>query len=284
MPLPPLAPGGWLPGPIAGHGQGSGPQHVQQQWRPLPPALDPAQAPPSHPFPTVPMHQAGQPVEPPPFDPGMTHDLQIGQIFTNMRLTMKVPRDTIARRLATTAFTIDAFETGALASLPHWRETERIVRGYCEFLDLSPDAILRRLRGHYHASGLPMSLMAMTPAPASADPSARQQPQTGPPRVHAVSTTQRRAIASSPRRRRRRRTLLALTAPLLLLAGMLYTAQSAPGALYSVLARLPQAIGGPGRAVVDMMVLTMAPMREGLRWVDVDDPQLRKADKLHTRL
>ena len=56
-------------------------------------------------------------------------DVQIGHIFRNMRAAMRLPREAIARRLATTPGTIEDFENGAIASLPHWRETVRIVRG-----------------------------------------------------------------------------------------------------------------------------------------------------------
>ena len=65
-------------------------------------------------------------------------DEQLGQIFINMRRAMNVSRETIARRLATRAQTIDDFEAGAVTALPHWKETERIVRGYCELLRLDP--------------------------------------------------------------------------------------------------------------------------------------------------
>ena len=36
------------------------------------------------------------------------------------------------------------------------------------------------------------------------------------------------------------------------------------------------------RAVFDYVVLLTAPRREGLRWIEVGDPRLRKADKLVT--
>src|ERR1700704_1441016 len=62
-------------------------------------------------------------------DQAGARDEQLGQIFRNMRVAMKVQRETIARRLATTTATIDAFETGTIAALPHWNETCRIVRG-----------------------------------------------------------------------------------------------------------------------------------------------------------
>ncbi|HJU33209.1 MAG TPA: helix-turn-helix domain-containing protein, partial [Hyphomicrobiaceae bacterium] len=72
-------------------------------------------------------------------------DEQLGKIFRNMRLTLKVSRETIARRLATSTACIDSFEAGAVGALPHGRETERIVRGYCELLRVDPQPILWRI-------------------------------------------------------------------------------------------------------------------------------------------
>ena len=82
-------------------------------------------------------------------------DEQLGQIFRNMRLTMKVSRETIARRLATSTASIDTFEAGAIGALPHGKETERIVRGYCELLRLDPEPILWRIRGHMQTLASP---------------------------------------------------------------------------------------------------------------------------------
>ena len=78
-------------------------------------------------------------------------DEQLGQIFRDMRLRMKVSRETIARRLATSPSTIDNFEAGAVTALPHGKETERIVRGYCELLRADPEPILWRIRAHMQA-------------------------------------------------------------------------------------------------------------------------------------
>ncbi|MFZ0851486.1 MAG: helix-turn-helix domain-containing protein, partial [Hyphomicrobiaceae bacterium] len=66
-------------------------------------------------------------------------DEQVGKIFRNMRAALKVPRDALARRLATSTAVIDSFEAGAISALPHWKETERIVRSYCDLLRFDPE-------------------------------------------------------------------------------------------------------------------------------------------------
>ena len=56
-----------------------------------------------------------------------------------------------------------------------------------------------------------------------------------------------------------------------------------PAPMYRAIALLPDSVAGPARAGMDSFVLLSAPRREGLRWIDVGDPQLRKVDKLPTR-
>ena len=53
-----------------------------------------------------------------------------------------------------------------------------------------------------------------------------------------------------------------------------------PSILYAVIAPLPSVIGAPLLHVLDTAVTTMAPVHEGLTWIDVGDPRLRRADKL----
>jgi transcriptional regulator with XRE-family HTH domain len=201
-------------------------------------------------------------------------DEQIGQIFRNMRSVMGVSRETIARRLATSPSTIDSFEAGAIAALPHWKETARIVRSYCELLRMDPEPTLRRIHDR---------LAALISPPRTANPpaprvlrsvrSVRTAPpvaQVQPARAHPVS------------RRRRARTLFALSAPIGLLVGVAILAQAMPGPVYRVVGWLPGALESPLRAGLDYVVLLTAPRRDGLRWIEVGDPQLRKVDKLST--
>ena len=118
---------------------------------------------------------------------------------------MNVSRETIARRLATRAATIDDFEAGAVTALPHWKETERIVRGYCELLRLDP-------RAHSLAHPQPSGLAGQPAADAgSAGLPLRRPPAVRPngmpatvvrtserAKDRATRTTGRRQPASAP--------------------------------------------------------------------------------------
>ncbi len=73
--------------------------------------------------------------------------------------------------------------------------------------------------------------------------------------------------------------------PLLMLAGVICivaTARFSPGVLYSVIGPLPALMAEPLRHGVDALVAGVAPVREGLTWIDVD-PSLRRGDKLRQR-
>jgi hypothetical protein len=220
---------------------------------------------------------AHAPGAPPEAVPG--RDEQIAQIFTNMRLAMRVSRETVARRLATTTFIIDSFEAGSIGSLPHWKETTRIVRGYCEVLRLDPEPILWRLRSRLQAAAAspptPGAALATPPEPASAaSPASLPPPRT--PSSEAVRSP------APPARRRGQQVLVGLAVPVLLLAVAAGLVHLAPRAVYRAAILLPDPIEGPLRSGIDYLTLLTAPHRDGLRWVDVGDPRLRKADKLPT--
>jgi hypothetical protein len=191
-----------------------------------------------------------------------------------MRSALRLPRDAIARRLATNTSVIEDLEAGAVSALPHWPETARIVRSYCELLRLDPAPLLWRIHRELQAVG------------SIEEPPTRggTRPPGPPPLLLRNKTKARRAPPQSRRahRRRRARRLFAISAPVGVIAGLMYVAMSAPEPVYRVISVLPGPISGPARAGMDSLLLLSAPRREGLRWIDVGDPQLRKVDKLQT--
>ena len=192
------------------------------------------------------------------------HDPQIAHFFRNMRTATRLSRDAIARRLATTPATIEDLELGAVSALPHWPETVRIVRGYCELLRLDPEPLLWRIQQLLRAGDDPPPSRPVRPPP----PALRKE----------------RPRAPKPRRRRRGlRKFMILSMPPVAVAGLLYLASTAPAPFYRALALLPPSVAGPARAALDALVLYSAPRRDGLRWIDVGDPRVRKVHKLPTK-
>ena len=123
-----------------------------------------------------------------------------------MRLTMKVSRETIARRLATSTACIDSFEAGAVGALPHGKETERIVHRYCELLRVDPEPILWRIRSHIQALASQARFAMPTPPPApSATTAGRAAPRSQPAaragaRRTAAPKATLHAVAGAPER------------------------------------------------------------------------------------
>ena len=194
-------------------------------------------------------------------------DPQIGHIFRNMRAATRLPRDALARRLATSPTTIEDLEAGAIFALPHWRETVRIVRSYCELLQLDPDPLLSRIQQLLRAGG------------------SEDEPPTRAPGPPPAALRRGRTRTRAPRRQRGlgARQILVVGAPPVVVAALVYFASIAPAPFYRVISPLPAPLAGLVRAPLDAVVLYSAPRRDGLRWVDVGDPRLRKVDKLPTK-
>jgi hypothetical protein len=188
-----------------------------------------------------------------------------------MRTALNLSREALARRLGTTPAIVDSLEAGAITTMPRWPETNRIVRAYCGLLQFDPEPVLWRIQSQLQA--------------VSSSPSKAARPITTAPKIERTRASQARTSEppySGPRRRRRARTFFALSAPVALAAVLVYLAQSAPGRAYAALTLLPQPVAMPLRAGLDYMLFLTAPRRDGLTWIEVGDPRMRKADKLRT--
>ena len=52
--------------------------------------------------------------------------------------------------------------------------------------------------------------------------------------------------------------------------------------MYTLANAMPTALQTPMLASANFLMMRVAPSRDGLRWIDVDDPRVRKADKLRS--
>jgi hypothetical protein len=74
--------------------------------------------------------------------------------------------------------------------------------------------------------------------------------------------------------------LFALSAPVALIAAVVPMVQMMPQPVHAVIEMLPHPIKSSVYAGIDFILLQTAPRRDGLRWIEVSNPQTRKADKL----
>ena len=148
------------------------------------------------------------------------------------------------------------------------------MRGYCETLRLDPDPILWRIQNHMRAGG-----QADSPTRA-----ADVKPPGPPPAILRKGHARNEGARGRSARRSGRRALrlFAVSTPLALAAAAVYFVNTAPAPAYRAIAQLPAPLSAVARAGLDQLLLIAAPRRDGLRWIDVGDPKLRKVDKLQT--
>lgn len=209
---------------------------------------------------------------------------EVGRFFVELRWALGLPTRQLAQRLATSESVIKALEAGRIADLPAWPETVRIVSDYATLAHIDARPALHVIAGALAAG-------RQTPprpgATGSGRAAAEQPSALGPQRLHhrlragigrLVPARTAAVDAGAMRRRPPLKTLLAVAAPAAL---WLFATES--GALYRGLASLPPSAQRLVRPVQDYLLVALAPVREGHRWIEVDDPRSRRSAKLPTK-
>jgi hypothetical protein len=189
----------------------------------------------------------------------------------DLRRTIGCSAPDAARQLRTTVAVIGALERADIAHLPPWPETQRIVMGYAAWAGIDGRPVLTAL-----------GILAKE---AEQRRQTARQAEAVRPAINASSERLRQiqsAIAEGARRlpmealnqarERPVRTFYTLSLPLALLL-LLLNPQGIGGAM----ARPFKSVLG---SVQDMMAVSFAPRREGLRWIEVSDPRKRRGDRL----
>ncbi len=208
---------------------------------------------------------------------------EVGVLFRDLRRALRLPLPELARRLATRLDVLEALETGDAQRLPPWPETVRVVKAFTALGRIDPAPVLAILRQATSAPAPPPS-----PAPRnSRTPWSRLAPVAHAARSAAayVRTTASQATHTAARapwtgwlsikRPVGRRGILALG--VLSLGLFAYIAQA--GTLGSIMSS-SSPLSRLARAIEDRILWLRAPVRDGLRWIDVDDPRSRRGDKL----
>jgi cytoskeletal protein RodZ len=192
----------------------------------------------------------------------MAHE--VGRFFRDLRQAFRASQDQIAEHLATRADIVAALEAGYVRGLPPWPETCRIVRSYAALAGLDPRPALHSLE---------MLMQAEVYAPA-APLRPRREPAPDP---ELDETGSRLADLWHGRVGQAVRLLFAFSVPVALIVLVTQTA-----VLEAAVAKLPPSVRSMVRGAQNYVIVQFAPVRDGLRWIDVPDPRTRRGDKLRS--
>jgi hypothetical protein len=194
------------------------------------------------------------------------HRALIARFFADLRRALRLTLPQAAHYLQVPTDVIDALETGQVEYLPRWHQTTQIVMGYTALAGVDGRPVLNAIGA---------LIVEISEPPAGSPEAGSYAQQTGRTFMRAGSV-----IASGARRlpkdamhqirARPQRALYALSLPLLLV--VLFHA--------SAFDMLAKPFGSAVRSVSAYFQEHFAPERDGFRWIEVDDPRSRRADKL----
>ncbi len=177
-------------------------------------------------------------------------------------------------QLLTHVQVIAALENADVRYLPAWPETARIVMAYAAWARIDGRPILGALAALQNGA-VPHRPLPVRNAAAYAhmQQSVERLRQAGVVLVEGAKRLPQEAINQA--RERPARTFYAVSLPMCLVLLMLNT---------SLLQGAFNTVGGPVAKVASSLraslAVQFAPVREGLRWVEVEDPRSRRSDKL----
>lgn len=233
--------------------------------------------------------------------------------FQDVRTRIGLPVEELARRLNADPLIIYALESGAAGALPPWPEVERVVTAYMGALRLDPNPALKAIAAgiaeHHIAGrarpalaapvGMPVAVpqnisVAPLAQPLSAEP-AVAAPEAGPAmpanglaaRLTGMLRRGRNVAEGDQDEHEEREAIPGLKGLMRKAAMITVMAFVGLGAVVAAQASLGKSrLTGPAAefmsSATDSMAMIFAPKREGLRWIEVNDPRSRRGDKLQT--
>jgi hypothetical protein len=205
---------------------------------------------------------------------------EVARFFQDLRGALRLTPAQIAQALATRVDIITALESGRTGALPPWPETCRIVRTYAGFAGLDPRPVLHSLEQLYVSE--PRAAPKVRGPRRSLIPNLGKQ---GAPIMAAIGGGGRRAAEAARNVRQvvndhAGRPGMALFTVTMAIALILLVTQTA--VLEAAVSQLPPSMKRIVRGAQNYVIIHLAPVRDGLRWIDVADPRTRRSDKLRT--
>lgn len=199
-------------------------------------------------------------------------DAECGHFFRGLIGYLGVSRTELALRLECNAHSLEALERGDIGGLPPWPETVRIVTGLTAPAGIDPRPALRLLGQRWKAS--------------SEAPAGRPFRMPRVPPWAALARQTAAAVLNGARARlfETRLSLRAWVYAAAIAAPLAFAVFAARPAAFVEAASVPETFAGLFRETREFVLYQIAPQRDGLRWIEVDDPRLRRGDKLRTPL
>lgn len=200
--------------------------------------------------------------------------MDTGPLFVDLRRCLKMSLPDLARRLETRIEVLMALESGDVASLPPWPETVRVVSAYTMLARIDPRPVLGVLSERISVE----KTLSNTTGRRAGGSAGRPRMGTG---TNALATGlvaiagAARAMMPSPKRGA---AILSWAAVVTVLAAILL--------LSVVPSKMQQAsatgVSGLFGGLHNYMVGQLVTVRNGMKWIEVDDPRSRKSDKLRS--
>lgn len=227
----------------------------------------------------------------PSVSPAFAHNqLNCARFFADLRRVLGATPQQVAAQLVTRVETIEALERGEIAHLPPWPETARVVMAYAASggIDGRPvlSAIAEMLREwEVRRSQSAPPVQAFLPPPQYQSQAQNAAPRLSPrlpvERIRRAGNAIAHGAARLPRealaqvRKRPDRAFYAVSFPLVLLVVAANTSL-----LATPLAVLTKPVASAAQGVKTYYQERFAPVREGFKWIETDDPRERRGDKL----
>jgi hypothetical protein len=226
-------------------------------------------------------------------------DAEIARFFIELRRYLRLSTADAARRVATHPDVIAALEAGRISGLPGWNETARVVTAYIGLAGLDPRPALDRLHvltrvaaksaPRVHPSARPGAAEAQAGHPVNrilgrlSQAAARAGMQAEQPAwfaewiAHVTGALTRLNMALQSARAPVRWVSAAA------LGFIVFGSVASSGVLQASVGGIAQPISGLWRKLSGEGQDVRVIVRDGLRWIEADDPRERRSDKLPSR-
>ncbi len=243
-------------------------------------------------------------------------EAEIAKLFLDLRNYLGRTQREVAVLVSTDINVIIALETGNIAQLPSWNVVERVVRDYLDLAAMDPEPVLHVLGEQLGVRSVAPAPEIEVAPPVDPMPAVRNVPRSqhqqdagwfasrarrwrasqadvpvrrtgnGQPQertqtvIPAATAAVHAPVAeAAPEEGHGRRPLQRLRVVALVVTVAAILLFQAP-VLDVAVAYLPQPVGAALVQTREFVLLQLAPERDGMRWIEVDDPRSRRADKL----